>query len=212
MKLTKTERYQIAYHEAAHCLMSVWRDCIPVAIDLDECAEDNRLGRCVITPPKHWQDEVWICLAGPIAELIEADQPTDLLFYGAGGSDLDEALQAICRLVLPGIPAELVEVIGNDPFQYMLKHKSGWQPEVRGQAKRKLTLYTKQLIRAYAFAWEMLEREVGSVEQFLLRNSWFLEIVKHIAEELLARQTMKATEITEVITASIEHTKMGLAA
>lgn len=212
MKLTKIERYRIAYHEAAHCLMSVWRDCIPVATDLDECAEDNRLGRCVITPPKHWQDEVWICLAGPIAELIEADQPTDLLFDGAGGSDLDEAIQAICRVVLPGIPAELVEIIGNDPVEYVRNRKNGWRPEVRGETKRKLTLYTKKLIRAYVFAWDMLESEVVSVEQFLLRNSWFLEAVKHIADELLARRTMKATEVTSVIKAFIEHTKMRLAA
>ncbi|WP_296074604.1 hypothetical protein [uncultured Agrobacterium sp.] len=197
--MTEAEAYEVAHHEAAHCVMSIMKNCLVRRIEVYDPPKDGAQGVCVHQACDHWQDEVWICLAGPIADSIRTGKAEHHHYNFGGSADFDKAEKAICDWLLPAVPAELVPVIGADPLKYLDAVWGQWEAPVRGQQKRKLTLYTKKLLRAHQFALEILHGEARMVRAFLLETPGILDAIEFLATRLTEKRRLETSEIIDLL-------------
>lgn len=197
--MTEAEAYEVAYHEAAHCVMSIMMNCHVSRIEVFDPPQDGTLGVCVHAVCNRWQDRVWISLAGPVADSIRTGKPEYHHYVFGGSADFDKAEKAICDWLLPAVPADLVSVIGEDPQGYLDLVYAEWQAPVRGQQKRKLTLYTKKLLNAHDFALEILHAEAKGVRSFLLETPGILCAIESLARRLAEKRRLDAAEIIDLI-------------
>lgn len=197
--MTEAEAYEVAYHEAAHCVMSIMRNCYVSHIELYDPPKDGFRGICRCDLGENWKDNVWIFLAGPIAQSILTGKPESYHFVFGGSVDFDLAEKAICDWLLPPVPTDLISVIGDDPLNYLDAVSEEWAAPVRGQQKRKLTMYTKKLLSAHEFALEILHREVKMVRDFLTQTPGILEGIKFLAGHLAEKRRLETAEILDLL-------------
>lgn len=197
--MTETEAYEVAFHEAAHCIMCIMKNCYVSHIEIYDPPRGNSLGVCCFDLAENWRDNVWICLAGPIAQSILTGESESYHFAFGGSSDFDRAEKAICDWLLPAVPADLVSVIGQDPLTYLDAAWGDWEPPVRGQQKRKLTIYTKKLMSAHELALEILHREASLVREFLTQTPGILEGIKFLAGHLAEKRRLETAEILDLL-------------
>ena len=194
--MTEAEAYEVAHHEAAHCIM---KNCHVSRIEVYDPPQDDFQGVCIHEVPEHWQDKVWICLAGPIADSIRTGKPEFYHYHFGGSRDFEMANKAICEWLLPAVPADLISVIGEDPYGYLDLVYAEWQAPVRGQQKRRLTLYTKKLLSAHDLALEILHGEAKRVRAFLLETPGILYAIEFLARRLAQKRRLDAEEIIDLI-------------
>lgn len=197
--MTEAEAYEVAYHEAAHCVMCIMKNCYVSHIELYDPPKDDFRGICSCDLAENWKDNVWILLAGPIAQSILTGEPESYYFTFGGSSDFDQAEKAICDWLLPAVPEHLVSVIGQDPLTYLDAVWGEWDPPVSGQQKRKLTIYTKKLMSAHERALEILHTEARMVREFLIQTPGILEGIEFLAGHLAEKRRLETAQIIDLL-------------
>lgn len=212
MKMTTSEVYEIAHHEAAHCMMCIMKHCSVAEVAVYDPPQNEYLGVCLLRKPKYWRDSVWISLAGPIADSIRTGRPEHLFYSTCGSYDFDVAEKAICEWLLPKVPDDLKSLVGDDASAYLQLAMDDWRPQVKGQLKRKVTLYTKKLFQAHEFAMEILHSEAKQVRKFMLETPGFLETVDFIAIELAEKRSLATQDLIALLRQFADHWELKNAA
>lgn len=198
------DRRAIAYHEAAHAVMCIWRN-VPVSMVeiLDEPTEEGAIGLCYHKKPKDWLDTVRICLAGPVMDAIKSKRPFSLHDAPGGRSDIDEAWQAYVSALAPRPPVALHDWLPSEAgadltFLVDAYTIEGWRPEgVSGQLKRKMTLFCKRYDDALDFIHALIGDETTSLIRFMNETPAFMACVKAVADRMLEKSRLTSSEIYE---------------
>lgn len=193
--------YITAVHEAGHALMALMLgECVTEIVVHDYPDHDERLGHCRHTVPADWRNGVWITLAGPVATAIHDGRSGVETFTFGDASDVADVWRQCLNLVCRPLPQEFHDVAGDDHQTFMELVCDGWRPPgIKGQAKRRLTLYAKDYALAADFAHDMLHREKDQVRVWIEERPWFMRLVRQMADEAMSKRRMDAQDISAFI-------------
>ncbi len=181
------DRYTVALHQAAHTAMAYLKRSPVIELMISDRPNGRKpFGICNYEEPKHWLDEVWITLAGPIAVAIFEGSDGLFTITGYENSDYHHAIETCQNLVLDKVPSSLLPYIpANANINFFESIVAGFYDcGLKGQMKRELKRYAKHYCKAYQFACEMVLRQMKAVRQFIENNSSFMEFAHVLAAEL----------------------------
>lgn len=197
---TEIDVYGTAFHEAAHAVMAMMKGAMVYEIAvLDEPDERGRGGYCTVEKTGSLLRDVWVYLAGPAADTIHRKIGFLDTFLFHGSLDFDMAKSEFAKLLMPRVPVELRDYIGDDTEDYLSAAFDGWVPEgTRGQTKRKLTVFTKKCLEIDARITSQIYEEARQVRE-LVSTKALLDGVTHLANQLAAVRKMTGHEMVQVL-------------
>jgi hypothetical protein len=183
--ITPAHIHTTAFHEAAHAVMAMMKRCWVSELVVYDEPREGVLGCCWRTPASHWMDDVWVHLAGPVADTINCNIEIREAFFKGGQSDFEKARARFGKLLYPRIPDELRDHIGEDVGTFLTLVCDGWVPEgLRGQCKRRFTLFANKCLEVDHHICSWIYDEAKRVREFMIDTPWFLEGVRHLADHL----------------------------
>jgi hypothetical protein len=190
-----------AFHEAAHATMAMMRGAMVYELAiLDEPDELGRQGYCIFEKTGSFMRDAWIILAGPAADTINSKVSFLDAFLSGGSMDYEMVRSKFAKLQMPKIPQELRVYIGDDLEDYLNAAFHGWVPtNIRGQMKRKLTLFTKKCFEIEGDITTQIYEEAEKVRDFMINTKRLLEGVTHLAGHLVNVRKMTGIEMINVL-------------
>lgn len=197
---TPTHIHTTAFHEAAHGVMAMMKRCRVAELVVYDEPREGVLGCCRHEAASHWMDKVWILLAGPVADTINRNIEIREAFFDGGLSDFEQARATFGKLLYPRIPDEFKGHIGDDVSTYLTLACDGWVPEeVRGQCKRRLTLFTNKCLKVDQYICSWIYDEADRVREFMINTPMLLDGVKHLAESLAKARHMTGKTMIDLL-------------
>lgn len=191
----------IAVHEAGHALMALMlgQPVTEIVVN-DHPDEVGRLGHCLHGVATNWRDNLWITLAGPVVTAIHEGRSGVETFGAGDDGDFLCAWEMCWGLVCRPLPPEFHEVAGDDHHDFMGAVLEGWcPPGIKGQVKRRLTLYAKEYGQAADFACDLLHSEKDAVREWVGRRQWFMPLTQQLAGEFSSKSRMDLRDVLEFI-------------
>lgn len=188
-------------HEAAHAVMCIFRGVQVLEVSVfEEPDQEGRFGECVHHSTDNYLDRVWIALAGPVFDALYQKVTVLEAFMLGGFYDFEHAFEQYGKFLYPKVPAELVEHIGNDAKAHLESvYAECGVDHLRGQMKRKLTIFTRHCMEAEDFIKGQVYEEAARVKDFILTQPGVFEAIELLADRLAVVREMSGREVIEYL-------------